>query len=113
MQGLTEVFLTLLAFAILQRQKVVRCIQFTGEGDFSQKPNDTCKMTLSGSRTVNLDRHSSLSVVWVVRFWFKSLQSLTVYAIWYILCAILGNLTHQCHSSYDSHHWKGEWLYMA
>ena len=88
----------------------MRCVQFTGEGDFSQKPNDTCKMTLSGSRTVNLDRHSSLSVVWVVS---KSLQSLTAYTIWYILCAILGNLTHQCHSSYDNHHWKGEWLYMA
>ena len=88
----------------------MRCVQFTGEGDFSQKPNDTCKMMLSGSRTVNLDRHSLLSVVWVVRFWFKSL---TVYAIQYILCAILGNLTHQCHSSYDNHQWKGERLYMA
>jgi len=28
---------------ILQRQKVMGCVQFTGQGVISQKPNDTCK----------------------------------------------------------------------
>ena len=55
---------------------------FTGQGVISQKPNNACKKhsiwPLSSLKTVDLDYRSSLLVV-RLRFWFKSLQSLTAH----------------------------------
>ena len=41
-QGLTEPF----AVEILQRRKVKKCVQFTGQRAISQKMNDVCNKTL-------------------------------------------------------------------
>ena len=77
------IFKISLAVVILQRRKVVRCVQFTGQGVISQKPTEACKKRSvrpsSRLKTVDLDCRSSLSVAQLVRFWFKSLQSLTAH----------------------------------
>ena len=55
---------------------------FTGQGVISLKPSDACKKKtrsiwpLSRLKTVNLECRLSLSVAWLVKFWFKSLQFL-------------------------------------
>ena len=77
------IFKILLAVVILQRRKVVRCVQFTGQGVISQNRPRLAKkrsvMPSSRLKTVDLDCHSLLSVAQLDRFWFKSLQSLTVH----------------------------------
>ena len=55
------------AVVIFHGQKVVRCVQFTGQEAISQKATYTCNKTLR------------LALKYV-KNWFKSLQSLTVYA---------------------------------
>ena len=62
----------------------VSSYSFTGQDVISQKPNDTCKkqnlhLALEYIKTVDLDYRSSLLVAQLVRFWFKSLQSLTAH----------------------------------
>ena len=37
------IFKISLAVVILQRRKVVKCVQFTGQGVISQKPIEACK----------------------------------------------------------------------
>ena len=73
-----------LAVVILQRRKVVRCVQFYWtRGCFSK--TERCfqkKRSVRPSsrlKTVDLDYRSSLLVARLVRFWFKSLQSLTAH----------------------------------
>jgi len=49
---------------------------------FKNRPTLAKKRSVRPSsrlKTVNLDCRSSLSVAWLVRFWFKSLQSLAVH----------------------------------
>ena len=59
--------------------KVVRFVQFTGQKATSQKPNEICNKTLrlalSTLKTVDLEYCSVLLVVWMVRFWSKSLHN--------------------------------------
>ena len=71
----------LLAVVILQRRKVVRCLQFYWtEGCFrTTLPKKRSVRPSSRLNTVDLDYRSSLSVAWLVRLWFKSLQSLTAH----------------------------------
>ena len=74
------------AVVILQRRKVVRsrCTVLLDKGLFLKKKNDVCNKTLRLAlkylKTDDLEYSSSLSVAWMVRFWFKSLQSLATYA---------------------------------
>ena len=67
-----------LAVVILQRWGVY---SFSGQAVVSQKLNDASKKTLHRAlkKTVDLDYRSSLSIARLVRFWFKSLQSLTTH----------------------------------
>ena len=61
----------------------MRCVQFYWTRAISQKTLFATKHSVwpSGTlRTVDLGYRSSLSVAWIVRFWFKILQRLTVYA---------------------------------
>ena len=74
-----------LAVVILQRRKVVRCVQFYWTRGYFSK-TDRCLQKKRSSvrpstrlKTVDLDCRSLLSVARLVRFWFKSLQSLTVH----------------------------------
>ena len=79
------IFKISLAVVILQRRKVVRCVQFYWtRGYFSKTDRRLQKKKRSirpSSRwkTVDLDRRSLLSVARLVRFWFKSLPRLTVH----------------------------------
>ena len=73
-----------LAVVILQRRKVVRCIQFYWtSGCFSRTKwrfqKNRSVWPLSRLKTVDLDYCLSLSVARLVRFWFKSLQSLSAH----------------------------------
>ena len=56
---------------------------FTGQGVFLKNrttlPKKCSVRPSSSLKTVDLDYCSSLSVAWLVRFWFKSLQSLTTH----------------------------------
>ena len=74
-------------------KNIISCCNFTEakscevctvlQGVISQKPNDAFKKRFvwpsSRLKTVDLDYRSSLSVARLVRFWFKSLQSLTAH----------------------------------
>ena len=82
-----------LAVVILQRRKVMRCVQFYWtRGCFSKtEPCFQKKHSIwpsSGLKTVDLDYCSSLSVARLVRFWFKSLPPTTdssykvIYSFW-------------------------------
>ena len=70
------------AVVILQRRKVVKCVQFTRQRAISQKLNDVCNKTLRLALEYVENCRSryrlSLSVAWIVRFWFKSFQNLTI-----------------------------------
>ena len=61
------IFLISVALVILHWQKVVRCVQFTGQEAISQKATYACNKTL----------HLALKYI---KSWLKSLQILTVYA---------------------------------
>ena len=84
----------LLAVVIYRGEKSWDVYSFTGQGGvISQKPNDASKKKCSvwpSSRlkTVDMEYHSSFSVARLVRFWFKSLQSLTTHDRQFLL----GNL---------------------
>ena len=73
------------AVVILQRRKVVRWVAtvLLDKGLFlkSRKTLATRRSVGPSStlKAVNLECRSSLSIVWTVRFWFESLQSLTPY----------------------------------
>ena len=70
MQGLTEPIS--LAVVILQRRKVVRCVQFYWTRGLFLKNRTTLpkKRSVSSLKTVDLDYRSSLSVARLVRFKF-------------------------------------------
>ena len=76
-QGLTEPIS--FAVVILQRRKVVKCLHFTGKRAISQKLNDVCSVWPSSKlKIVDLGYRSSLSVAYMVRYWFNSFQNSTV-----------------------------------
>ena len=69
------------AVVILQRRKVMKCVQVNGQRAISQKLNNVCNKTLhlAFEYVEDLEYRLLLSVAWVVRFWFKSFQNLTIH----------------------------------
>ena len=61
----------------------MKCVQFAGQQAISQKLNDVCnKRSVWPSNTLKIvdpGYRSSLSVAWMVRFWFKNFQNSTVH----------------------------------
>ena len=87
MQGLMKPVFDIVSCCTLQRQKVMRWVAtvLLDKALFLKKLNGACKkenlhLVLEYiKKTVDLDYHLSLLVAQLVRFWFKSLQSLTAH----------------------------------